>query len=192
MKIGIDCDGVIANFNEAYMDLIVATTGKDLFLPKPYLIQTWAYPEALGYTRKEVSRVWDVIKKDENFWFLLPSLPGAEDFLIDLATLDAEVYFITSRVGVNVKRQSEYWLMARGYILPTVLITPQKGDACRILSLDFYIDDKVENCKDVFDRSLFTRGYMLAQPWNEQVEGVPRIDSLNEFLEMVKSGGRNE
>lgn len=187
--IGVDVDGVLASFNEAYMDLLVKQTGRDLFLPKPYLIETWAYPETIGYTKKEVSNAWEAIKESDNFWFGLSPLEGAEEFIVDLYGLHQDIYFITSRVGKDVKFQTECWLMVHGFAtFPTVLICSKKGDACRILEVDYYIDDRIENCEDVRDRSLYTDGYMYAQPWNLEVKDVPRIEDLGDFMEAIKGG----
>lgn len=189
--IGVDLDGILANFNEAYINLIVKETGRDSFPPRPFDITVWAYPEELyGYTKKEVSRVWEKIKESENFWFGLRPLEGAEDFLVDLYSMKEDIYFITSRVGKQVKFQTECWLMVHGFpTFPTVLISSQKGDCCRALGVDYYLDDRTENCQDVFDRALLTRCLMLKQPWNREVEGVPRIEKVGEFLEVLKQEG---
>lgn len=192
MIIGCDVDGVLADFNTAYINLMIQVAGRDNFPPRPFDITCWAYPEDLyGYSKKEVSAAWKEISKSKDFWFQLSPLPGAEEFLVDLYTLNQDVYFLTSRVGDQVKFQTECWLMVHGFpTFPTVLITTHKGDACRILGIDFYIDDKTENCQDVLDKSLYTEGYMLRQPWNREVEDVPILGTVNEFYGIVSGYGK--
>lgn len=187
--IALDVDGVLADFNAAYIDLVIEVTGKDLFPPRPFDIVTWSYPESYGYSNKEVSAVWKVISESKDFWLNLKPLEGAEDFLkgLDSIPYDDDIYFITSRIRSQVKFQTENWLWNHGFPESTVLISSEKGLCCKALKVTHYIDDKIENCEDVRDVSPSTKGYMLARPWNKEVEGVPRLNSLNEFMEVIKS-----
>lgn len=187
--IGVDIDGVLAQFNESYIDLVIKVTGKDLFPPRPFAITTWNYPEAYGYSNEEVSAVWKAIIASRDFWRKLQPYDDAKSFLRQLWQRDQEVYFITSRVGDHVREQTEFWLKHMGFYHPTVLISSEKGECCHALKVDFYIDDKNENCVDVAMKSPITYGYMLARPWNApQVAAgidIPRIDNLDDFLKVI-------
>lgn len=202
MVIGVDLDGVVADFNTAYIELVPKLTGRNLF-PAGYTkddITTWSYPETFGYTNKEISAVWKWIGQDDEFWFNLKPLEGAEDFLEKLAYEEMaaphDIYFITSRVGYDVKRQSEEWLVQHGWgggFAPTVLISYEKGLCCKALKINAYIDDKNENCEQVLSESPKTLCYMLARPWNS-LEAVTcagniiRADNLVEFMEGLWHG----
>lgn len=132
MRIGFDIDGVLADFNTSFIALIPEVTGRNLF-PAGYWPQTWDYPQALGYTKEEVSAVWEVIKQGGTFWNELPPLPDIyvlRDWLCSppINSEYHEFYFITSRMGKSVKLQTEDWLDS--YIdAPgnTVLISSEKG-----------------------------------------------------------------
>lgn len=192
MVIGVDLDGVVADFNSAYINLVRRLTGRDLF-PAGYhkdIIETWSYPESFGYTKEEITGVWDWIAKDDEFWFNLKPLEGAEEFLTWLHYEEMfkphDVYFITSRIGYAVKSQSEEWLVQHGWggsFDPTVLISSEKGECCHALKIDYYIDDKNENCADVRAKSPKTTCFMLARPWNsiKGIAGVWRIPDLATF-----------
>lgn len=195
-------DGILADFNSAYIQLVRKLTGRDLF-PQGYnkdIIETWSYPESFGYTKDEISGVWDWIARDDEFWFNLKPLEGAEDFLEKLAYEEMaaphDIYFITSRVGYDVKRQSEGWLREHGWGTacdPTVLISSEKGLCCKALKINAYIDDKNENCEQVLLESPKTLCYMLARPWNslEAVTcagNIMRADNLVEFMEGIWHG----
>lgn len=186
--IGVDIDGVLADFNGSYQELIIDQTGRDLFLPKPYQPHCWQYPRAVGYTIEEEDTAWETIKDSTTFWQKLNPLPGAREFIHGLEGQTDTLYFITSRVGKHVKWQTEDWLQHWAYDHPTVLISSEKGECCHALKVDYYLDDKDENCEDVWTKSAHTKGYMLAQPWNStwQHPGVPRLDTLSEFLTIIK------
>src|SRR3990167_8320586 len=135
--IGLDCDGVLADFNRDYIELIVARTGKDLFPARPFTITTWEYPELYGYSRTEIKKVWHDIITDDSFWARLLPYSDARQFLDDLWDLDHDnVYFITQRPGQTAKVQTEFWLKTLlGWDLPTVLVSGEKGSVCKDLQV---------------------------------------------------------
>jgi 5'(3')-deoxyribonucleotidase len=190
MRIGIDVDGVLADFNSSFINRVTSTTGRDLFPPRPFDIPCWDYPEYYGYTREETSQVWETIKSDRFFWQNLPTYPTT---LYDLFTLaarfeghDDDLYFITSRPGIRAKRQTENWLEARWparTVAPlTVLISSRKGDCARALNLDVYVDDRIENVVDVVGTG--TRTFLYSHPWNLtcSCRDITRITSLAQMF----------
>lgn len=190
MILGLDCDGVLADFNSAFIQRVIDVTGKDLFPPRPFAIPCWDYPEHFGYTKADTTAVWKDIKADPGFWSGLNAYPDVVPVIRWLSKLSeydqADVYFITNRMGVAAKAQTEMWLSARGVDSPTVLLSANKGMIARALNLDFYVDDKNENCADVAVNSLKTKTYMLAQPWNTEQPSVPRIASLSQMVSDIQ------
>lgn len=191
MRIGFDIDGVLADFNTSFIALIKKVTGKNLF-PNGYWPTTWNYPESLGYTAVEVGWAWDAIKAEGNFWRDLGALPDTaalQDWLWNgNAHNDVydEFYFITSRMGKNVKRQTEDWLEEH-LELPglTVLISSEKGALAKALKLDYYVDDRAENILDVNEKSPTTFAFLIDQPWNRHKQVNLRINELSTFLESI-------
>lgn len=169
MRIGVDVDGVLADFNTAFIALNKRVTGRDLY-PEHYEPTTWDFPESLGYTKAEVSAVWDVIKRDPSFWATLPAYRTTVDDLDTLSLLEfrgsVDIYFITNRMGISAKNQTERFLTALSVFLPTVLLTAHKGLAAQTLDLTHYIDDKWENCLDVVSVGK-TRTFIMDRPWNQ-------------------------
>ena len=174
MKIGIDVDGVLADFVRAYQPLFVSVTGRDLFHPgdidNP---PVWEWPTLRGYLHEETREVWNVILKDETFWFNLQ--PFAENCMAIMEFFHTgqadlhDVYFITSRPGVDTKFQTEQWLMTHPRVIDsTVLIAAHrtKGILAKALQLDCYIDDNYDNCVDVVRESPTTRCYLLHRSYN--------------------------
>lgn len=183
MRIGVDIDGVLANFNSAYIAKCIAVTGRDLFPPRPFDIVTWEFPESYGYTKAEVSAVWASIKESLNFWFSLKPYFDTQTSLEMLCarqdTYKDEVYFITARPGTEVKFQTERWLEVYAPFnawTPTVLISSQKGMCAKALELDMYIDDRLENVYDVREKSYNTSVYLMDRTWNQTEGGILRGD----------------
>lgn len=191
MKIGIDVDGVVADFNGNFIDRVIDVTGEDKFPARPFDIVTWNYPESYGYTGEQCSAVWEVIKKDPTFWVNLSPYDESQICLEHLASLveeGHEIYFVTNRPGVMAKLQTEDWLNNNGFNdFPTVLISAQKGEVAKALELDWYVDDKTGNILDVHEKSPNTNAFLLGRSWNAN-DGVPVLGSLSEFLRMVDKG----
>ena len=189
--IGVDVDGVLADFDTGFKKVVVESSGKDLFGEgwTPNDITTWNYTkDQYGYTLEEDKAAWESVKASPSFWYDLPPLDGCFDFLQSLSgDFIEDVYFITQRMGRHVKVQTEEWLFTNGYRdVPTVLISGDKAGCCKSLGITHYIDDKNENCRDVFDAEGTIEIYMLARPWNRQLLGITRLTTLQEFLDILK------
>lgn len=211
MRIGIDIDGVLADFNTGFIERAIAVTGKDLFPARPFDIPEWNYPEHYGYSDAEISAIWENIAADSTFWLKLPPYPNAMGVLERLRVLTDmghDIYFITSRPGVVSKRQSEIWLGTHGgdfLQTPTVLISGKKGASASALDLHAYIDDRYENVVDVSRERWVktdenpvgaskTLVFLVNQPWNTgrahwdailKTLSVWRVSSVDEMLNQV-------
>lgn len=193
-RIGCDVDGVIAQFNESFIELICKETGVDLFPPRPFDIPCWHYPQQYGYNNHDhLNKTWDTITQSETFWYNLNPYPEAKEVIAQLAgraLWGDDVYFITTRPScglVSAKAQTEMWLEAMIYdnlFVPTVLVTEKKGPIAAALDLTHFIDDKPENCEAVYQDSK-AKVFMLNRSWNRDVsvsKGITRIDSVLTML----------
>ena len=174
MRIGFDVDGVLADFSKGYMALIIKLSGRDLFAPGDWdNPPCWDWDKFRGYTAEERAMAWKHIVASATFWEELTPLPGNYETLRDVFyTLNGqhELYFITNRTGVMVKRQTENWL--RYYLnlihVPTVLITGHgvKGLVAKALNLDAYLDDNFDNCLHCLEQAPTTHTYLLDRSYN--------------------------
>jgi hypothetical protein len=186
VKIGFDVDGILADFSSSYRRLLKEVTGRALVTPEQALNPTtWYWEREAGYTKAEEDAVWERINRSGTFWLELGVLPGGERLRNSSVEKFHDLYFITSRSGVDCKWQTEMWLMDRcGIELPTVLISSDKGACAKALQLDVYIDDRDKNIVSVFNDSPATRLYVLDYRYNRSVSGpgVNRVASVDDMF----------
>lgn len=186
MKLGLDLDGVFANFNGAppstgpattplghgMADLLIRTSGRDL-LPRPFAPEVWHWYSAYGYKRSEWDAAWGTIHTSADFWSTLEPLPGAVEALRLLAKAQQkrklQITWLTTRPGVTASWQSRDWLELYGFPAATICICPHsvsKGVMAGALELDAFVDDYSENIHAVGLHAPRCRRYLFAQPWN--------------------------
>jgi hypothetical protein len=99
--------------------------------------------------------IWNAIRSTPGFWTTLKPLdPTAVRRIRDeMIRHRWEVFFITQRpetVGETVQRQTQRWLLAQGFDVPSVLVIGgSRGAAAKALRLDYHVDDSPQNCLDV-------------------------------------------
>jgi hypothetical protein len=134
LRIAFDMDGVLADMEAALADHAEGLSGADDATSR---------------------RLWQRVAAIENFWESLNELePGTVARLHALALERRwEVIFLTRRpstAGATAQIQTQRWLEARGFTLPSVYVVQRsRGQIAAALALDFVIDDRPENCLDV-------------------------------------------
>lgn len=149
MVIGIDVDGVLANFVSAYSALLSEVSGR--VLPSKE-VDEWNYEHGLGLSSGEVNEAWRRIKRSKSFWADLDHMPGVDKALFERLNEIGkihEVYYITSRPGTRSQEQTQVWLEFGGIDFPTVMISSEKALAVMAVAADVYIDDRLANANSV-------------------------------------------
>lgn len=173
LRIGFDMDGVLADFASAFHDVEAR-----LFGPGPQLRagepekeeEGQAAPtdeldtrpdavESVRESRRRRDTIWRAIQSTPNFWETLQPCDPAAVSRIHALMLEQhwEVFFITQRpktAGDTVQRQTQRWLVAQGFDLPSVLaLGGSRGAAAGALRLNYHVDDSPQNCLDVVSES---------------------------------------
>lgn len=191
-KIAVDCDGVLADFNSGFIELVRRVfPGR---LPRDYVPTTWDYNGLL--TPQEMDRVWDEMKKQENWWL---SLNPYMDNVGALATFmhtrtKMDVHIVTARTkgsGLTVAKQTSMWLNGCGVFssinylsVITGCESDEKAHIYQILGVEYSIDDKqetVEQCQRLEGH----KAALLDRPWNQDAKVSWRVKSVQEFLDNV-------
>ena len=122
--------------------------------------------------RRHRDSVWQEIHGTPDFWMALKETePGAVRRVHEMMLRHRwEVFFITQRPateGDTVQRQTQHWLVAHGFDLPSVLVVPgSRGAAAAALTLDYHVDDSPKNCIDVKSESR-ARALLIVPPEDE-------------------------
>lgn len=184
LNIGVDVDGVLSDFTSSARKLL-----KELFNGKPSddLIQTsWAF-DSLGITPEEESWMWKRIDTIPNWWLNHGKMPHTD--LLPQLCEKHRVIFITNRkdgAGWPIEDQTKIWLKRTfGVVNTNVIISDQKGPVAKGLKLDYFIDDRPKNYKEVYDESPATMAYLLDATYNQECQGAARARSFNEFARMI-------
>lgn len=161
-KIGLDIDGVLADFTKAWVEVYPEIS---------------ATPNSWYFDRKVGSR-FDEMKKHnklDNFYLNIKPLILAKDLPFEPCC------YITSR-PVS-KEISEQWLDELNFPAKEVIsidITKSKVDACKEAGVEIFIDDSYENFVNLNNNGIFT--YLYTTSWNIKYDvGHMRLNSLSEL-----------
>lgn len=119
--IAIDLDGVLADFTYGFTSL-----GHRMFgLPVVSSHHAPEWPFDWYATPEQIAAIWDTINQSRTFWEDLPPLITDDTF----GVIDGywHIIFVTTRIGKNVKEQTEEWLGYHGVMGAEVIVTTNKS-----------------------------------------------------------------
>ena len=190
LRIGIDIDGVLADFRTAFHEAAVRSLRHD--------VDDTTDIENVGpLSPDDIRRVWEHIAKTQNWWMEVPAYePDQIARLYSLMRAGGwEVFFMTKRppsAGDSVQFQTQWWIERFGFYLPAVMTVPgSRGDIANGLRLDLVIDDQLINCIEVISTAP-TKAVLLQRTPDQAVRqqasnrGIGVVSSLSEALTVVE------
>lgn len=199
-------DGVLADLSSAFRMLeehlfgpgaSAGRTDVEAYRAQPGSPRGADGEDATADARQRRDAVWKFIRNTPDFWtYLRPTAPGAVARLHRLALQYRwEVFFVTQRPateGETVQRQTQRWLIAQGFDMPSVLmIDGSRGAAAGALRLDYHVDDNAQNCVDVLSDSgakpiLITGPQDAATARRARGVGIGVAHSIGECLDILE------
>jgi hypothetical protein len=210
LRIGFDLDGTLADMEGELIRQAEILVGEPMVRPRE---DRKATPDTslafdgtapadagseppllkLKLTARQQSRLWRHVEAIENFWQTLAECErGTVERLGRLAGERRwEIIFLTKRpegAGVTAQLQTQLWLEARGFKLPSVYVVQgSRGRIAAALGLDIVVDDRPENCLDVVVESkaraiLIWRDSERQLPAAAQRLGIGVATSVDECL----------
>jgi len=188
LRLGIDIDGVLADFRTAFRD-----AARDC-LRREVLLDATDDKAPLGHT--DIDRVWNHIARSPNWWMRVPAYEPAQ--IANLYALSRsgqwEVCFLTKRpasAGDAVQFQTQWWLEQQGFFLPAVMTVPgSRGELANALRLDLAIDDQFVNCAEIIGAGP-TKALLMLRDANPTLRqhaidrGVGVVSSLADTLPIL-------
>lgn len=189
LRIGIDVDGVLADFRTAFHDTSRAALGRHM----PEVSDPTSVP---ALAQNDVRRVWDAVGRTHNWWMgLKPYEPAQIARLYELTRASGwEVFFLTNRpasAGESVQFQTQWWIEQHGFYLPAVLTVPgSRGEVANGLRLNLIVDDLLLNCIEVVGAST-AKALLLLRNGDTAIEkhalerGIGVVPTLEAAIEII-------
>lgn len=195
MKIGIDIDNVISNFNNALLneyllhDKELRNTGiinKNADYIRKGMFD-WNEDEEANFYKNNIERI---AKK-------LEVIEGAKEYIDKLHKDGHFIYIITGRDNgeyTEPYNMTKEWLDENNIYYDNLILTDAydkhaKTKKCLEYSIDIMIDDSVSICSDCIENGITT--ILMDTPYNKYVN-IHRVKSWKEFYEYVLNYKKNK
>ena len=195
MKIGIDIDNVISNFNDALLN--------EYLLHDKELRNTGIINKNADYIRKGMFD-WNE-NEEANFYKnnieriakKLEVIDGAKEYIDKLHKDGHFIYIITGRDNgeyTEPYNMTKEWLDENNIYYDNLILTDAydkhaKTEKCLEYSIDIMIDDSVSICSDCIENGITT--ILMDTPYNKYVN-IHRVKSWKEFYEYVLNYKKNK
>ena len=168
-RIGLDVDGVVANFAQAIIEAGNKLGIKHLPVRWAEFVHIYGGPDKTKEHQAFVN-VWMKVREDEDFWDSIP--PHDEDvpFLPD-------VYITARPQGTD----TYLWLFMND-VPSAPVITVDGGSkvaAAQAAKLTHFLDDAPHNVDEL--RAAGIDCWLLDRPWNQTYETIYRVKTIAEF-----------
>lgn len=178
MRLGIDLDGVVANFTEGWMRFYNDQHGTSLEVD-----DSKRWNDIVHLTRfVHMDEFWDWAADLDGrslFWHLEP-FPGAVEALVELADAGHSIVILTQKPAYAVDDTKE-WVKRVGIPASEVHILDRKWEVdCQV-----YLDDGPYMLPYLVRHRPDATVCRYVRPWNDPVAGAIDVHDFDEFREVV-------
>jgi 5'(3')-deoxyribonucleotidase len=178
MRLGIDLDGVVANFTLGWMSFYNREFGTEL-----EVADSKRWNDLVDLTHfKNIGEFWrwsSDLDGRSLFWHLEP-FPGAIDSVRSLAEAGHQIVVITTKPDFAVTDTHE-WIDKHGIPTTEIHILEDKW----LVSCDVYLDDGPHVLPGLVANRPEATVCRFVRPWNRSVPGAVDIADFDEFRELV-------
>jgi uncharacterized HAD superfamily protein len=185
MTLGLDIDGVLADFITPFLQLLQERTGSGPIDPASVTDPNFMQHPFL--TKEIVFECMEVASYDPDFWRALSPLASPKAWRsLDEISRDHKLVFITHRWvrdTYDINQVTCDWLRRHGVSHPVVHFTQDKKSMLvQKLNIELFVDDRHENCEDVATQ---TDAVVLMphRPYN-QAFNHPKVQRIHELDEL--------
>lgn len=186
MRIGIDIDNCISNFDDVLLeeylkhDKELRNTG--IINDKPYHITVgmfdWSKEENDDFYYNNIQRIAMSLKP----------LNNAKDVIDKLKADGNEIYIITSRDNgeyINPEKMTREWLEKYDIYFDRLILTGrhEKGPVCKENNIDIMIEDSIKNCEDIENNGV--KCYIMNTRYKQEETRFERVKTWNEIYSKI-------
>jgi uncharacterized HAD superfamily protein len=186
MIVGLDIDGVLADFLPPFLKLLEARAGRG-----PIQVESITDPSFVSHpyiSNEMISDCMIEVSYDSRFWQNLEPLATAPQWqILEELSRDERLVFVTHRYErgtYSIREITCDWLKKHGIKNPVVYFTQSyKSELVRELKIELFVDDRHENCLDVAEKTDAVV-MMPHRSYNNSFEHpkVQRIQDLEELF----------
>jgi hypothetical protein len=180
MRLGIDLDGVVADFSKGWIDLYNREFGTDLRVEQ---VDTWDGITSITHF-EEMRDFWKWSSDLDGrtlFWHLEP-FPGAVQALHDLDREGHEIVIVTMKPSFAIDDTHD-WVAAQGIPASEIHILEDKWR----IDCDVYLDDGPHVLPGLVANRPDRTVCRYVRPWNRAVPGAVDVRDFDEFRALVRS-----
>lgn len=178
MRIGVDIDGVIADFVAAFLPELnrICACSRDQIVSHDF--RNNVYMDEESY-----KTLWEDLVDDGRIYEKLVPVGGAQNALRDLAE-NHEILVISSRSG-NSREATEAWLRKYGIPFARLEVGKSKREKVDMMArCDLVLEDELDIARMVAARGVPV--ILFDYPWNQVGDRIRRVKGWEEAAEEIQ------